>query len=292
MQEVTRYVPKLLAVLGLGPFAFGVWWLTWVVTGEAITRSETWKPCTVTLVVAQDEKRFVECELEGKHVRVPAPPGKPFRSMSEGDKQPVMMNPANPEDMMNGSGVEMWASTGMLCIFGLFLTGSMVFLWRVDMSRPHRAAMVDEEEEDVEDVIAAPPPVGRVIILRQPKNVWKANLIWAGILGVFAIASLWGLANAEWMAAPFLLAEGWMIHWLVGQARYNRSFELRSEGKQVWIQSCRGEETLSASEIAAVREVDRETFRFEDAQGKMRLQLSMGMGEEREVREVIKRLRP
>lgn len=288
MQEVTRYVPKVLAVLGLGPFALGVWWLTWVVTGEAITRSETWKPCTVTLVVAQDEKRFVECDLEGKRVRVPAPPGKVFRSMSEGDMQPVLMDPANPEDMMNGGTAELWASTGMLCIFGLFLTGSMVFLWRVDMSRPKMLEIVDAEDDDEE----VPPKVGGVIVLRQPKDMWKANLFWAGIVAIIGAAAMVGLVNGEWGATPFVGAAGWAIWWLVKEAQYNRSFELRSEGKQLWIQSCRGEERISASEIAAVREVDKETFRLEDAQGKTRLRLSLQMGEERVVREVIERMRP
>ncbi len=288
MHEVTRYVPKVLAVLGLGPFALGVWWLTWVVTGEAITRSNTWRSCTVTLVVAPDEKRFVECELDGKPMRVPAPEGRAFRSMNEGDKQPVLMDPANPEEMINGGTAELWASTGMLSIFGLFLTGSMVFLWRVDTSPPRMAELVVQEADDEEPL----PKLGRVIVLRQPEDMWKANLFWAGIVAVLGGGALVGLLNGEWGATPFVGAAAWAIWWLVQEARYNRSFELRSEGKQVWIQSCRGEERISASDIAAVREVDSETFRLEDAQGKTRLRLSLRMGEERAVREVIQRLRP
>lgn len=290
MDAVFRFGPRLLAVLGLGPFALGVWWLTWVVTGEALTRSNTWRACTVTLVVAPDEKRFVECELDGKHVRVPAPGGKAFRSMNEGDKQPVLMDPAHPEDMINGGTVELWASTGMLIVFGLFLTGSMVFLWRVDMSPPKMAAWVDEDlgEDDHEEL----PKLGRVIVLRQPQDAWKANLFWAGIAAVLGGAALVGLLNGEWGATPFVGAAAWAIWWLVQEAKYNRSFELRSEGKQVWIQSCRGEERISASEIAAVREVDSEAFQLVDVHGKTRLRLSLRMGEERAVREVIHRLRP
>lgn len=288
MHEVTRYVPKVLAVLGLGPFALGVWWLTWVVTGEALTRSETWRACTVTLVVTPDEKRFVECELEGKHVRVAAPEGKTFRSMSAGDQEPVLMDPANPENMINGGTAELWASTGMLCVFGLFLTGSMVFLWRVDMSRPKMVEIVGGEDDDEE----ALPKLGRVIVLRQPEDMWKANLFWAGIAAVLGGAALVGLLNGEWGATPFVGGAAWAIWWLVREARYNRSFELRSEGKQVWIQSCRGEERISASDIAAVREVDPETFLLEDAHGKTRLRMSLRMGEERAVREVVHRLRP
>jgi hypothetical protein len=289
MDAVFRFGPRWMAVLGLGPFALGVWWLTWVVTADTIERSRNWKPCVATLVVDKDEKRFLECELEGKPVRVEAPNAKPFRSWSAGDQQRLLMNPANPNELTNGGAAELWASTAMLGFFGIVLVGSMIFMWRVDTPADMKMADLPDGEPTARKQMFAS---GHVIVLRQAKNAWKANLFWAGILGVLATVSVGGILEGEWIAWLFFALFAAGIRWLVRESMYNKSFELRSEGKRVWIQSCRGEETLAANDFVKMQDLEGETFRFVDAKGKTRLVLSMDMGERMQVAEVVRRLDP
>ncbi len=289
MHELTRYIPKALAVFALGPFAVGVWWLTWVVTSEAVERSKTWKPCVATLVQSPDDKRFLECELEGKKVRVEAPDSKPFRSMDVGGAMDVMMNPANPAELINGGTAEMWASTGMLSLLGLFLTGSMVFLWRVNPGAAVASVPAMTRPRGVPEM-EAPRSSGRLIELRQPPMAWKANLFWAALFGFLALWCIDGIVDGSWVAGFFLVVFAGAIWWLVRESQYNKSFVLRSQGSQVWIESCRGGTRISADDVLRVEEVNPEVYRFLDGKGKALLTLSPEMGSSEDVMEVVRRL--
>lgn len=114
MRDPSHIVPKALAVFALGPFAFGIWWLNWVVTQENLQRSKVFQACLASVTADVDGKRFVECEWAGQRVRAALPTAKPFRSWQAGEQHAVLMDPAPPHSFTNGGLVELWASTGML----------------------------------------------------------------------------------------------------------------------------------------------------------------------------------
>jgi hypothetical protein len=136
----------------------------------------------------------------------------------------------------------------------------------------------------------APQSSGRLIELRQPPMAWKANLFWAGLFGILALWCVDGVIDGSWVAGVFLLAFAGAIWWLVRESKYNKSFVLRSQGKQAWIESCRGEERISADDVSRVEEVNPEVYRFLDVKGKVLLTLSAEMGDSRDLMEVVRRL--
>lgn len=297
MRDPSHIVPKALAVFALGPFAFGIWWLNWVVTQENLQRSKVFQACLASVTADVDGKRFVECEWAGQRVRAALPTAKPFRSWQAGEQHAVLMDPAPPHSFTNGGLVELWASTGMLSFFGMVLLGSMVFLWRVDpgfRGRP-RAARTASPKAALPK--RAPPeksvalPQG-TIELRMPASEAKAGVFWMSVMALLALVCLYGVGEGVWLAGIFLLGLLGMIGWLYREWRYTKSFVLRSRGQEVVITSCRGEQSLHAREVAQVEEVRPEVYRCLDEQGRLLLTLRPEMGKAGEAEEVLRRLHP
>lgn len=256
-------IPKFIALVGVLPVLLLFLWFTWKLAATPRVVQATWTSVEAYAVEGAPEgKVLLEWTWNDRVVRREVDRKDGYDNVAPGSAFPLYVNPADTQEIRPGGFARLWGGVMAVGSVVLFLALVGAFLWRVK-SPEMPADFAAQFQRSFPDLRESDTPMrhaddGRIIVIREPRESWKANVFWGVLFGLLLIVpAVFAPADASALKRYGLMALGfaWM-GFMSRKAMRNRGRRVRCDGTSIEILEPSGSRGILLSEVQEVTRSD------------------------------------